>query len=71
MKQSSIYDSFKIQSLQYCDSHICVILNIVIEKDIDVSDKKNLYILLFVGLYNTLHREETSPAYFFPKIWRK
>ena len=25
---------------------------------------KELYILLFLSLHNTLHREETSPAYF-------
>ena len=34
----------------------------------NVSDKKNLYILLFLRLYNTLHREETSPAYFFQNL---
>ena len=38
--------------------------NIVIDKDINVSDKKNLYILPYLSLYNTLHREETPPAYF-------
>ena len=40
----------------------------VIEKDINVSDKKNLYILLFLSLYNTLHREEASPTYFLQNL---
>ena len=69
MKQSSISDFFKKQYLQYSDSHISVNFNnIVIEKDINVSDEKNLYILLFLRLYNTLHREETSLAYFFQNL---
>ena len=42
-----------------------ILLEKVIEKDINVFDKKNLYILLLLTLYNTLHREEKSPAYFF------
>ena len=37
-------------------------------KDINVSERKNLYIFLFLSLYNTLHREETSPAYFFQNL---
>ena len=32
------------------------------KKDINVSNKKNLYILL--SLYNTLHREETCRLFF-------
>ena len=42
-----------------------ILLEKVAEKDINVSDKKNLYILLLLSLYNTLHHEEKSPAYFF------
>ena len=45
-----------------------ILLEKVIEKDMNVSDKKNLYILLFLSLYNTLHREEKSPAYFFQNL---
>ena len=41
---------------------------ILLEKDINVFDKKNLYILLLLTLYNTLHREEKSPAYFFQNL---
>ena len=43
---------------------------ILLEKvhELNVSDKKNLSILLFFSLYNTLHREETSPAYFFQNL---
>ena len=48
-----------------------ILLEKVIEKDINVSNKKNLYILFFLSLYNTLHREEKYPAYFFPNIWPK
>ena len=44
------------------------LLEKVIEKDINVSHKKNLYILLFLSLYNTLYREEKSPAYFFQNL---
>ena len=40
----------------------------IIEKDISVSDKNNLYILLLLSLYNTLNCEEKSPAYFFSKF---
>ena len=70
MKQSSLAFFLK-QRLQYSYSDISVNFdNIVIEKDIIVSDKKNLYISLFRSLYNTLHLEETSPAYF-SKIWPK
>ena len=47
------------------DSHISVNLNNIVKKDINVSDEKNLYRLLFLSLYNTLSREEASPAYFF------
>ena len=47
-----------------------ILLEKVIEKDLNVSDKKNLYILLLFSLYNTLHREEKSPAYFFSKFGR-
>ena len=55
--------------LQYSDSQISVNFNNnVIEKDLNVSDKKDLYILLFLSLYNILHREETSPAYFFQNL---
>ena len=69
MKQCSISDLFKKQKLQYTGSPISVNFNnIVIEKDINVSDKRNLYILLFLSLYNTLYREETSLAYFFSKF---
>ena len=70
MKLSFISDFFKKnQKLQYSDSHISVNLNnIFIEKDINVSDKKNLRMLLFLSLYNTLHPGETSPAYIFLKI---
>ena len=71
MKRSSLRDLFKKQKLQYIGSHISVYFsNIVIEKDINVSDKKNLYTLLFFSVYNTLHREETFLAYLF-KIWPK
>ena len=45
-----------------------ILLEKVIEKDINVFDKKNLYILLLRTLYNTLHREEKSPAYFFQNL---
>ena len=45
-----------------------ILLEKVIEKDLNVSDKKNLYILLLFSLYNTLHREEKSPAYFFQNL---
>ena len=45
-----------------------ILLEKVIEKDINVFDKKNLYILLLLTLYNTLHREEKSPAYFFQNL---
>ena len=41
---------------------------ILIEEEVYVSLKKNLYILLFLSLYNTLHREETFPAYFFQNL---
>ena len=59
----------KEQYLQYSDFHISVNFNnIVIEKDIHVSDKKNLYILLFLNLHNTLQLEETSRAYFFQNL---
>ena len=69
MKQSSISDFLNKQWLQYSDSHISVNFNnIVIEKDINVSNKKNLYILLFLRLHNTLHREETPPAYIFQNL---
>ena len=69
MKQSSVSDFFEKQELQYSDSHISVNFNnIVIEKDINVSDKKNVYILLFLSLYNIPHREETSPAYLFQNL---
>ena len=69
MKQSSISNFSKKQKLQYSDPHISVnVNNVVIEKDINVSDKKNSYILLFFSLYNTLHRGETSPAYFFQNL---
>ena len=70
MKLSFISDFLKKnQKLQYSDSHISVNLNnIFIEKDINVSDKKNLRMLLFLSLYNTLHPGETSPAYIFLKI---
>ena len=47
-----------------------ILLEKVAEKDINVSDKKNLYILLLLSLYNTLHREDKSPAYFFFKFDR-
>ena len=47
-------DFFKKHLLQY--------------SDLNVSDKKDLYILLFLSLYNILHREETSPAYFFQNL---
>ena len=69
MKQSSISNFSKKQKLQYSDPHISVnVNNVVIEKDINVSDKKNSYILLFFSLYNTLHPGETSPAYFFQNL---
>ena len=69
MKQSSHSDFFNKQQLQYSDSHISVNFNnIVFEKDINVSYKKNLYIFHFLSLYNTLHREQTSPAYFFQNL---
>ena len=48
-----------------------ILLEKVAEKDINVSDKKNLYILLLLSLYNTLHREEKSPAYFFQNLAKK
>ena len=68
-KQSSISDFFKKQYLEYSDFRISVNFNkIVIEKDINLSDKKNLHILLFLSLYNTLHREETTPAYLFQNL---
>ena len=71
MKQCSISDLFKKQKLQYTGSSISVNFNnIVIEKDINVSDKKNLYILLFYSLYNTLHREEIIPCLFFSRFGR-
>ena len=71
IKQKKTKNPQKKQAVtkQYSDSNISVNFNnIVIEKDINVSDKKNLYILLFLSLYNTLHREETSPAYFFQNL---
>ena len=72
MKQSSINYFIKKQSLKYSDSHISVNFNnIVFEKNKSSSDKKNLYILLFFSLYNTLHLEETSPAYFFQNLAEK
>ena len=45
-----------------------ILLEKAIEKDIKVSGKKNLYILLLLSLYNALHREENSPAYFFQNL---
>ena len=64
-----LYSNYSI--LQYSDPHISVSFNnIVIEKDINVSDKNNLYILLFLNLYNTPHREEKS-LLIFVKIWTK
>ena len=53
MKQSSISDFFEKTVTTYSDSDISVNFNYI------VSDKNNLYILLFLSLYNTLHREET------------
>ena len=53
MKQSSISDFFEKTVTTYSDSDISVNFNYT------VSDKNNLYILLFLSLYNTLHREET------------
>ena len=40
----------------------------IIEKDVNVSDKNNLYILFLFSLYNTLNREEKTPAYFFQNL---
>ena len=45
-----------------------VLLEKAVEKDIKVCGKKNLYILLLLSLYNALHREEKSPAYFFQNL---
>ena len=68
MKQSSISDFFKNSNI-YSDSHISLNFNnIVIKNDINIPDKKNLYILLFLSLCNTLHREDISPAYFFQNL---
>ena len=72
MKQSSISYFIKKQSLKYSDSYISENCNnIVFEKNKNSSDKKNLHILLFFSLYNTLHLEETSPAYFFQNLAEK
>ena len=62
MKQSSISDFFEKTVTTYSDSDISVNFNYI------VSDKNNLYILLFLSLYNTLHREETSLAYIFQNL---
>ena len=42
--------------------------NVATEEDLNVSDKKNLCILLFLTLCSTLHGEETFPAYSFRNL---